>query len=31
MFTPPTRDPRRRARIITGEIIAVGIMIIAAM
>ena len=31
MFTPPTSDPRRRARIITGEIIAVGIMIIAAM
>src|ERR1700737_1265793 len=31
MFTPPTRDPRRRARIITGQIIAVGIMIIAAM
>ena len=31
MFTPPPRDPRRRARIITGEIIAVGIMIIAAM
>ena len=31
MFTPPTRDPRRRARIITGGIIAVGIMIIAAM
>src|ERR1700736_4641400 len=30
MFTPPTRDPRRRARIITGGIIAVGIMIIAA-
>ena len=31
MFTPPSRDPRRRARIITSEIIAVGIMIIAAM
>ena len=31
MFTPRTRDPRRRARIITGEIIAVGIIIIAAM
>src|SRR5438093_13245485 len=31
MFTPLTNDPRRRARIITGEIIAVGIIIIAAM
>jgi signal transduction histidine kinase len=31
MFTPLTNDPRRRARIITGEIIAVGVIIIAAM
>jgi two-component system, NarL family, sensor histidine kinase BarA len=31
MFTPSTSNPRRRARIITCEIIAVGILIIAAM
>jgi signal transduction histidine kinase len=31
MFTPSTSDPRRRARSITSEIIAVCILIIAAM
>src|SRR6202011_178185 len=31
MLAPSTSDPRRRARIITGEIIAVVIIIIAAM
>ena len=31
MFIPPTSDPRRRARIITSEIIALSILIIAAM
>src|SRR5437870_8023022 len=31
MFTPSTRDPRRRARTITREIVAVGIVIILAM
>src|ERR1700757_3048851 len=31
MFTPRTSDPRRRALIITGEIIAVGVLSIAAM
>ena len=31
MFTPPTSDPRRRARTITREIIAVGFLIITAM
>jgi signal transduction histidine kinase len=31
MFTPPISDPRRRARTITREIIAVGFLIIAAM
>src|SRR5436190_6137075 len=31
MLAPSTSDPRRRARIITCEIIAVGVMIIAAM
>src|ERR1700737_2050738 len=31
MFTPPTRDPRRRARVISGGLTGVGILIIAAM
>src|SRR5262245_51800157 len=31
MLAPPTSDPRRRARIITRDIIAVGTVIIMAM